>query len=103
MPANFRSVARVFLRGVAQVVFADSAASGVAVLAGLALMSPWLALGAAAGAAMGTGTGRFFGFFPASQWRAGLTGYNTAIIGIIGAGLLAQGGAAQGGAGARNF
>jgi dienelactone hydrolase/NAD-dependent SIR2 family protein deacetylase len=84
--------ARVVLRGLAQIAFADQACAGLLILAATALLSPWGALGALFAAVLGTAAGRLPGACPRQEWLSGVTGYNSAIIGILWGGFPAAGG-----------
>ncbi len=76
------------LRGVGQLAFVDSARGGGLVLAGMALISPEAAVGAVVAAALATLFHRFAGIYPAEEWRLGLGGYNSAVIGILWSGAM---------------
>ncbi len=78
-------------RGLAQLAFCDSALAGVLVLAGLALVSPWGAAGAVAGAVFGTAVGYFASVYSREEWEHGLAGLNGAVVGIIWGGFIADG------------
>ncbi len=83
--------ARVVLRGLAQIAFADQARAGLLILAAIVLLSPWGALGALVAAALGTAAGRLPRACPRQEWVSGVTGYNGAIIGILWGGFPAAG------------
>lgn len=68
------------LSGVGQVVFVDKPASGGAILAGLAICDPSLALAGAVGAASGNAAAKVLGL-DASATAAGLHGYNGCLVG----------------------
>jgi len=91
MVVTFREVAAALAKGLAQLVFADSVSAGFLVFFGLALISPWGALGAVAGAAFGTIAGRLVPSCPRADWDHGIAGFNCAIVGLFWAGHIAQG------------
>ena len=68
------------LRGVGQVVFCNSPASGAMILGALAVGDPWLAVNAAAGATAATAAARGAGL-DAGATSAGLFGYNGCLVG----------------------
>ena len=68
------------LRGVGQVVFCNSPASGAMILGALAVGDPWLAVNAAVGAASATAAARGAGL-DAGATSAGLFGYNGCLVG----------------------
>ena len=80
----------VVLRGLAQVVFSDRPAVGLLVVAATAAVAPWSALAAVAGAVAGTAAGRVFRTSDDASWRAGLSAYNPAVVGISWGGVLAR-------------
>lgn len=69
------------LRGVGQVFFQDNALTGACFLLGIAANSPIMALGGAAGAAVGTGLARLARFDPDEE-AAGIFGFNATLVGI---------------------
>ena len=83
--------ARVVLRSLAQIAFADQARAGLLILAAIALLSPWGALGALFAAVLGTAAGLLPRVCPRQEWLSGVTGYNGAIIGILWGGFPAAG------------
>lgn len=83
--------ARVVLRSLAQIAFADQARAGLLILAAIALLSPWGALGALFAAVLGTTAGLLPRACPRQEWLSGVTGYNGAIIGILWGGFPASG------------
>ncbi len=91
MTATSKLFVQTLLRGVAQLAFCDRSMAGALILAGLALISPWGAAGALAGAAFGTAMGVFGWVYPREEWERGLAGFNTAIIGILWGGFFADG------------
>ena len=91
MVAIFRDAALALARGLGQLVLADRVAAGLLVLAGLALISPWGALGAVAGAAFGTAAGRIVPSCSRAEWSQGIAGFNSAIVGLFWAGQFAAG------------
>ena len=77
---DLQEAVRIWLRGLGQVMFQRHAGTGLLFLIGMAFCSPWLAVGAAVGGAIG----------PLVAWllrrdRAaiadGLYGYNSALVG----------------------
>lgn len=77
VPANF---VRVVLRGIGQVMFQDHAGTGLLFLAGIAVASPLMAIGAAIGAVLGTVTATLAGF-DHDDIQAGLYGFNSVLLG----------------------
>lgn len=69
------------LKGVGQVFFQESAVSGALFLAGLLVASPLMALGAVAGSAIGLLTASLLKW-DVGQQRAGIFGFNPALVGI---------------------
>lgn len=90
--ATFDESIGPWLRGIAQIAFCGDAPSGVLVLAAACAVSPSSAAAAAIGGAVATLVNRPSRGDPQDEWRAGLTGYNGAIIGLLWGGALAQGG-----------
>ncbi|MDJ0740785.1 MAG: urea transporter [Gammaproteobacteria bacterium] len=84
-----RDVGKAFAAGIAQLVFCSGWRAGLLVLAALALVSPWMLVGAAVGGAIGTLLGRWRASGDRYAWRNGMDGFNPAILGIIGAGAFA--------------
>ncbi|CAB9497788.1 Urea transporter [Seminavis robusta] len=72
------------LRGVGQVIFLNSTTSGLAVLGGLAIGNPYLAVLAATGAATATTAAHFSGLDKAAL-QDGLFGYNGCLVGCAAA------------------
>lgn len=91
MTATFSLFAQTLFRGLAQLAFCGRPLAGALILAGLALISPWSAAGALAGAAFGTAIGIFGWVYTRAEWQSGLAGFNTAIIGILWGGFFADG------------
>lgn len=91
MGATFSRPATAVFRGLAQLTFADGTRAGLLVLAGLALIAPWSAAGAVAGATFATAVGYFGSAYSREDWTHGLAGFNGAIIGILWGGSLAEG------------
>ena len=81
----------VWLRGLAQLVFSDRSIAGLLLLGAIWLVSPWSALGALLGAAFATAVGGVLSVHTRGEWRAGLSGFNGAIIGILWGGFFASG------------
>ena len=79
------------LRGCAQLAFCDSPVAGVLVLAGLAFVSPYAALGALVGSTFGTLAARVVPGYSREDWSWGLASFNPAIVGLLCDGLLASG------------
>lgn len=77
VPSPFRDI----LRGVGQVFFQENALSGACFLLGIAVGSPLMALGGAAGAAIGWGVARGLKF-DAGETAAGIYGFNATLVGI---------------------
>ncbi|MEH6824979.1 MAG: urea transporter [Motiliproteus sp.] len=80
----------VSLRGLAQLAFADRAWAGALVLTGIALISPWAAVGAVTGVLCGTLAGYALPTYTRADWRIGLSGFNSAIIGLVWGGFFAN-------------
>ena len=76
------------LRGIGQLAFVDSARGGGLVLAGLALISSEAAAGAMVAATVATLIHHFSRIYPPDEWQLGLSGYNSAVVGIFWSGLL---------------
>jgi urea transporter len=68
-------------RGIGQVFFQENALSGALFVLGIAFGSPLMALGAVIGSAIGTTTARLLKF-DESELRAGIYGFNSALVGI---------------------
>ncbi len=77
IPGSIRAV----LRGIGQVFFQENALTGALFVVGIALGSPLMALGAVAGSAIGWATARVLKF-DESEIRAGIYGFNSALVGI---------------------
>lgn len=77
VPANF---VRVVLRGIGQVMFQDHAGTGLLFLAGIAIASPLMAIGAAIGAVIGPVTATLAGF-DHDDIQAGIYGFNPVLLG----------------------
>jgi urea transporter len=75
-------------RGLGQIVFANSAASGALVLAGMLAASAWLGAGAFVGVVSATATARWLRL-DSGRTSSGLYGYNGALVGAVFATLLA--------------
>jgi hypothetical protein len=90
MAAASSVFAGALFRGLAQLAFCDSALAGMLVLTGLALVSPWGAVGAVVGAVFGTAVGYFGTIYSREEWEHGLAGLNGAIIGILWGGFIAN-------------
>lgn len=82
---------RSFLSGLAQLIFCSSPFAGALVAIGLGVLSPWVLLSASIGCAVGTVVGRKLPGVGRDEWRAGLTGFNPALLGILGAGAIPSG------------
>ncbi len=91
MTAAFSLFVQTLFRGLAQLAFCGRPLAGALILAGLALISPWGAAGALAGAAFGTIAGVFCWIYTRAEWESGLAGFNTAIVGILWGGFFAEG------------
>ncbi|AGA25582.1 urea transporter [Singulisphaera acidiphila] len=72
---------QIVLRGVAQVMFQPHAGTGLLFVAGLAVGSPLVALGAFLGSAIGTGVA-FLLKFDRTELRDGIYGFNSALVGL---------------------
>ncbi len=81
-----------FLRGLAQIAVSARPDSGLLILAAMALVAPWSAIGAAIGCLVGTLAAHRFRLHDEASWSLGLGGYNPAILGIFWGGALARGG-----------
>lgn len=68
-------------RGVAQVFFQENALTGAFMIAGLAVNSPLMAIGAVVGSAIGTATAHLLKY-DAGDVKAGIYGFNSTLIGI---------------------
>ena len=69
------------LTGVGQIMFQNSAFTGAFFLAGVAVASPLMAIGAAVGSAIGTATAALLRY-DREKIRDGLYGYNASLVGI---------------------
>lgn len=78
---NLRDWGRIFLRGVGQVMFQESAWTGAFFVAGLACSSLKMAAGALIGSAVGTLTAYALRF-PRRDIERGLYGFNAALVGV---------------------
>ena len=76
-PVNF---VRIVLRGIGQVMFQDHAGTGLLFLAGIAIASPFMALGALMGAVVGPVTAALAGF-DREEIRMGIYGFNPVLVG----------------------
>ena len=77
----------VVLRGLGQVMFQRNALTGILFLAGMAVASPWLAVGAALGGVIGPIVAAALRF-PHADIDDGIYGYNSALVGAAAAALL---------------
>ena len=75
------------LRGLGQVMFQRNAVTGLLFLAGLAIASPWLAVGAGAGSVIGTVVASLLRF-SAGDIDDGIYGFNSALVGAAAVALL---------------
>lgn len=71
----------IILRGVAQVMFQPHAGTGLLFVAGLAVGSPLVALGAVLGSALGTGVAALLKF-DRTELNDGIYGFNSALVGL---------------------
>lgn len=92
MVFHFKHWPRVTLTGIGQLAFSDRALGGVLVLAGIAFLSPWAALGCLLGAAIGTAVAYSFHTWNSVEKGAGLPCPNLAIVGIFFGAQLSGGG-----------
>ena len=76
-PVNF---VRIVLRGIGQVMFQDHAGTGLLFLAGIAIASPFMAVGALMGAVIGPVTATLAGF-DREEIRIGIYGFNPVLVG----------------------
>jgi urea transporter len=76
-----RSTLLASLCGLGQVMFQNSSVTGLFFLAGIAVASPLLAAGAAAGAVVGTIAARFLRYDP-GEIRDGLYSFNASLVGL---------------------
>jgi len=76
-PANF---VRIVLRGIGQVMFQDHAGTGLLFLIGIAIASPFMAVGALMGAVIGQVTAALSGF-DREEIRIGIYGFNPVLVG----------------------
>lgn len=79
--ANLPLPVLVVFRGIGQVFFQENALTGALFALGIALSVPIQALGLVAGAVIGTATARGLKFDEA-EWKAGIFGFNPALVGI---------------------
>lgn len=84
---NTVSVLIVVLRGLGQVMFQRNAATGILFLAGMAIASPWLAVGATIGAVVGPIVASLLSLGK-SDLEDGIYGYNSALVGAAATALL---------------
>lgn len=75
------------LRGLGQVMFQRNALTGLLFLVGLAIASPWLAVGAGAGSVIGTVVASLLRF-NAGDIDDGIYGFNSALVGAAAVALL---------------
>lgn len=71
---------RIVLRGIGQVMFQDHAGTGLLFLAGIAIASPFMAVGALMGAVAGPVTAALAGF-DREEIRIGIYGFNPVLVG----------------------
>jgi len=76
-PANF---VRIVLRGIGQVMFQDHAGTGLLFLIGIAIASPFMAVGALMGAVICPVTAALSGF-DREEIRIGIYGFNPVLVG----------------------
>lgn len=81
LPAVARFLDPAILRGVGQIMFQGHAGTGLCFLAGIALASPLMLLGAVLGALIGPLTARLAGF-DEDQIEQGLFGFNSTLVGL---------------------
>lgn len=79
-PLHPEVLGRVILRGLGQVMFQRNEFTGLLFLAGMAIASPWVAVGAAAGAVIGPLVALLLRF-DRGEILDGLYGYNAALVG----------------------
>jgi len=91
MRASFEKFGEHVFRALAQLIFTDKPLAGFLVLAAIALISPWSAVGAVVGAVCGNASHLLLGTYAKSAWRAGVAGFNCAVIGILWSGFPAAG------------
>lgn len=72
---------RAVFRGIGQVFFQENGWSGLLFVAGIAVSSPRMALGAVAGSAIGLATGLAMKF-DREEAAAGIYGFNAALVGV---------------------
>lgn len=72
---------KIALRGIGQVMFQGHAVTGLLFLVGIAIASPWMAVGAAIGAILGPAVARLLKFDP-GEIRDGIYGFNPTLVGI---------------------
>jgi urea transporter len=75
------------LRGFGQVMFQRNAVTGILFLAGMAVASPWLAVGAAIGGVIGTLVAAFLNLGD-GDIQDGIYGFNSALVGVAAVALL---------------
>jgi len=78
---EMRVAGRALFRGIGQIFFQENAWSGLAFVAGIALGSPRMALGAVAGSAIGLATAAALRF-DRDETAAGIYGFNAALVGV---------------------
>lgn len=71
------------LRGIGQIFLMNNPVTGIILVVGVAIVSPWAALLFLLGAITGTLTA-FIVRLPTAIWRDGLYGFNGALIGLLG-------------------
>jgi urea transporter len=89
--AELRLSSLALLRGCGQLAFCERPVCGLLVLAGIALIAPFCAVGALLGAGFGTLAARSTSLYARDEWAMGLAGFNPAIVGLLGGGFLASG------------
>lgn len=83
MAGNFSHWARAVLNGIAQTAFCDTPLAGALTLTALALISPWGAVGALIGAALGPAVGAHLHSWNRVERDLGLAGANLSILGAF--------------------
>jgi urea transporter len=79
--ADVRALGKVILRGIGQVMFQAHAGTGLLFLAGIAVASPLMAVGAALGAMIGPAVAQLLKFHR-EEIQDGIYGFNATLVGV---------------------
>lgn len=82
------TIASVTGRGLGQLGFADSVTAAMFIVAGIACFSYKAAVMAVVATLLATLVNRLTQLYSASEWEIGLSGYNSAVVGILWGGML---------------